>query len=103
MHICLIRTFRILCSPEMVKYIQHMLAGGWHVHQRTRKEKMTDLFVLVTCGTEPFLSFVRILDDQSGTLTTTLTMLTCALFLTFTLRFPYVIIEAYLTPKVSVT
>ena len=102
MLICPIGTFRILRSLENIKYVQHMLAGGWYVHQGEHKANMTDIFVLITCDTEPFVAFLRILGDQSATRSTTLSKLTCAV-LPFTLRFPFVIIEACLSPKVSVT
>ena len=61
---------------------------------------MADLFVLVTYGTEPFVTFVCIVCDQSATLTVTLTKFTCALH--FTLCFLFVVIEACMTPNVSV-
>jgi hypothetical protein len=48
MLICPIVAFRILRSFEIVKWVQHMLAWGWHVHQWTHRAKMAELFVLVT-------------------------------------------------------
>ena len=75
-----IRTFCILRRLEIVKYVQHMLAGGRHVHQWTHEAKMADLFFLFTCATEPFVAFVRISVDQSATRSGTLTKLN-ALFL----------------------
>jgi hypothetical protein len=76
-----------------------MLAGGRHVRQWTHKARMADLFVLFTCGTEPFDAFVRILGDQNAARNATLTKLTCALLLTFHF---FVFMEACLTPNVSV-
>ena len=98
MLVCRIRTFRILRRLEIIKYVQHTLAGARHVHQWTHKE-LPNLFVLVTCGTEPFVAFLRIVGDQSDTRTTSLTKLT--LTLPFTYRFPFVVLEACLTPKLS--
>ena len=56
---------------------------------------MPCLFVLFTCSTEPFVAFVRIVDDQSATRIATLTKLTCAL--PFSLSFLFMVIEAFLT------
>ena len=50
--------------------------------------------------TEPFVAFVLPTCNQSAARTTKLAKLTCAL--PFTLRFPFVVIEACLSPKVSV-
>jgi hypothetical protein len=61
---------------------------------------MADLFVLVTCGTEPFVAFVLLMSDHSAERTATLTKLTRAL--TLTSRFLFMIIETCVTPKVSV-
>ena len=95
-----IRTFRIMRRFKIVKYVKHTLAGGRHVHQWMHKAKMAVLFVLFTCGKEPFVAFVRISCEQSATRTATLTKFTCALLLTS--RFLSVVAEACLTPKVSV-
>jgi hypothetical protein len=61
---------------------------------------MPDLFVLVTCGTEPFVALLRIVDNHSATRSATLTKLT--FILPFNYRFPFVVNKAYLTPKVTV-
>ena len=100
MLVCPIRTFRIMRGFKIIKYVQHALAGVWHFHEWKHKVKMAGLFVLFTCSTEPFVAFLRISGDQSATRPATLTKFTCAL--TFTLYFLFVIIEACLTPKVSV-
>ena len=42
---------------------------------------MAGLFVLFNCSTEPFVTFVRILDDQSATRIATFTKLTHAVLL----------------------
>ena len=49
MLICPIRTVRILRSLEIVKYVQHVLAGGRHVHRYTHKAKMAELCSLYRC------------------------------------------------------
>ena len=62
---------------EIIKYVQHMLTGGRHVHSWTHKSKMADFF-LVTYDTEPLDVFVLRFYDQSATRTAIFTKLTCA-------------------------
>jgi len=98
--VCRIRMFRILRRFEIVKYVQHTVAGSRYVHQWTHKAKMAGLFVLFTCSIDPFVTFVRILGDQSATRISTLTKITRAL--PSTRCFIFMVIKACLTPKVSV-
>ena len=77
-----------------------MMAWGRHVHQWTQKGKMVGPFFLFTCDREPFVAFLRISGDQSAARIATFTMLPRALLLTW--GFLFVVIEACLTPKVSV-
>ena len=37
--------FRILRRLKIIKYVQHMLAGGRHVHQWANKAKIAGLFL----------------------------------------------------------
>ena len=83
---------------KLEKYVQHMLAGGRHVHQWTHNTKMAGLFILFTCDTVPIVAFVRILFDQSASRSVILTKHKCAL--PFILHFHFVLIEAFQTPKV---
>ena len=100
MLVCPIRTFRIMRSLKIIKCVQHMLAGGRHVHQWMHKANLASLFVLVTCDTEPYVAFVLRMCDQNATRTGTLTKITSALLPTS--RFPFVLIEECLNPKLSV-
>ena len=85
--VCPMRSFRILRRLRIIKFVQHNLAGGRHVHQWMHKAKMAGLFVLFTCSTEPFFAFVLISGDQSATRIATqrishaFVLLSCVLFL----------------------
>jgi len=81
MLICPIRTFCILRSLKIVKYVQLMLTGGRHIHHWTHKAKMVGLFVLFTCSTEPLVAFLRNLGDHSATHNATISKLARALLL----------------------
>jgi hypothetical protein len=93
-----IRAFRILRGLKIVKYVQHMLAGGRYVHLWTYNAKMPCLVVLIKCETEPFVTFLLRTCDQCATRTAKFTKFTCAILLTSRLLF--VFIEACMTPKV---
>ena len=77
-----------------------MFAGVRHVHQWTHNAKMPDLIVIFTCGTEPFVAFMRIVFDHSAARTATLMKLARSLLLS--MCFLLVVPEACLTPKMSV-
>ena len=79
MLVCLIRNFSILRRLKIIKYIEHTLVGARNVHRWTHKAKMAGLFVPFTCGTEPFVVFMRISGDNNAARTATLTKLICAL------------------------
>jgi hypothetical protein len=102
MLICLIRTFRILRSIEIIKYVQHMVTAGLLLTNRRIKKGYK------TLGSRYMLhrtvGCIRAsMCDQGAIYTTTLTEHTCArLLLTFTLYFLFMVIEECLTPKLSV-